>query len=75
MRPDWHYDAACQGHNNVFFGTTASTGKALALCAGCPVVQPCLEAALAVPVRDDYGVWGMTTRWDRLRLRRARRSA
>lgn len=41
---------------------------AKAVCAGCPLRQPCLEFAL---MNGEVGIWGGTTEWDRRRLRRS----
>jgi len=44
---------------------------ALAVCAGCPVRNACLETALAVPQADDaYGVFGGTTPEARRNMRK-----
>ena len=62
---DWQYDGACrQVDPETFFSPDAERGPrrrareaaAKALCAVCPVVQQCLDHALAV--REPYGVWG-----------------
>ncbi|AXT84630.1 transcription factor WhiB [Aeromicrobium sp. A1-2] len=62
---EWQYDAACKGIDpETFFSPDAERGprrrnreaSAKALCAVCPVVQQCLDHALAV--REPYGVWG-----------------
>lgn len=45
--------------------------KIRAICATCPMQQPCLEWALAAPER--YGIWGGTTERERTRIRRNRR--
>jgi WhiB family redox-sensing transcriptional regulator len=39
---------------------------AVAVCAGCPVVEPCRDHGLSV--REPYGVWGGLTESDRERL-------
>lgn len=65
---EWQYDGACRGTDpEIFFSPDAERGPrrraresaAKALCAVCPVVQQCLEHALAV--REPYGVWGGLT--------------
>ncbi|MGA8986986.1 WhiB family transcriptional regulator [Aeromicrobium sp.] len=62
---EWQYDASCKGVDpETFFSPDAERGPrrrnreaaAKALCAVCPVVQQCLDHALAV--REPYGVWG-----------------
>ena len=40
---------------------------AKAICAGCPVVLQCLQAALA---ENEYGIWGGTTMEERATMRR-----
>ena len=62
---DWQLEGSCRQVNpEVFFhpegerGPTRSNREAAAkaVCAGCPVLQLCREAALAA--REPYGVWG-----------------
>ncbi|MFI5425827.1 WhiB family transcriptional regulator [Aeromicrobium sp. UC242_57] len=62
---EWQYRGACREVDpETFFSPDAERGPrrrsreaaAKALCAVCPVVQQCLEHALAV--REPYGVWG-----------------
>lgn len=70
-RPAWHADAACRGMAHQFFlerGAAATAAKAI--CAGCPVVAPCLDEALATAEREDYGIRGGTTRGERNAMRR-----
>ena len=65
----WQSAAACRGMNSeAFFHPSAegrSEGKrtrnrrvdaAKAVCQSCPVIQECLDHALAV--REPYGIWG-----------------
>ena len=61
--PDWHRDAACRGVDpNLFFPERgASADEARAICATCPVKEPCHEAGRF----EYYGVWGGTTRKER----------
>lgn len=51
----WRYDAACAGHPpDVFFPDPfdrATTKAAKAICANCPVAQPCLDEALAEEIQ------------------------
>jgi WhiB family redox-sensing transcriptional regulator len=79
---EWQYDAACTGvDESVFFSPDAERGPsrrareaaAKALCAVCPVVQQCLDHALAV--REPYGVWGGLSISERENLLRHRRTA
>jgi len=44
---------------------------AKAVCAGCPLKDPCLEYALR---NGEIGIWGGTTESDRRRLRRTLRN-
>lgn len=68
---EWTDDAACRGRRTaVFFPTDDSTaGAAKALCRRCPVVEQCLEFALAT--HQDAGVWGGLSEGERRRLRRS----
>lgn len=69
--PVWRRRAACRGSTANFFpGPYESAVEALAVCARCPVVAPCLAHAL---VAHELGVWGGTTPTGRRRLRRAMR--
>ncbi len=69
----WRDDAACSGTDpELFFaGDPESVETARALCEGCPVRTPCLEAALALG--EMHGVWGGVTEGQRRRMIRARR--
>jgi WhiB family transcriptional regulator, redox-sensing transcriptional regulator len=50
--------------------------EALAICAGCPVRQACLDEALSFPASQQYGVFGgMTERQRRELLTERRRAA
>ena len=49
----------------------AGVEDARALCASCPVKEPCLEYALRN--RIDHGVWGGTSERERRRILRQRR--
>ena len=83
----WRSEAACDGANpDIFFlgyGSTEGRGhaslnktakaRAMELCAGCPVTDECLTYALALPLSDDFGIWGGTTELQRVGLRRARK--
>lgn len=71
----WYDQAACADTNPDLFydlGGRRSGLDAKAVCAHCPVVDLCLEAAIAVDPADDYGVWGGSTPPERVRMRRAR---
>jgi WhiB family transcriptional regulator, redox-sensing transcriptional regulator len=66
IRPAWMRRAACKGMTRTFFDTRNAL-PAKNVCAECPVVDPCLDFALADPGLQ--GVWGGTTEADRDRLR------
>jgi len=75
---DWRAASACLGSDpDVFFpvavgaGATTQVSRALRICAGCPVRQPCLDFAIQSGEKD--GIWGGTTPEDRVRARRALR--
>lgn len=62
---DWQYEGRCrQVDPEQFFSPDAERGPrrrgreatAKAICASCPVINQCLEHALAV--KEPYGVWG-----------------
>ena len=68
----WHQQAACLGADpETFFparGDTAGVLVALAICAGCPVVEQCLDEGL----EQKDGILGGTTAAQRRRLRSER---
>jgi WhiB family transcriptional regulator, redox-sensing transcriptional regulator len=72
---DWRLDAACRDTDpELFFpeaGQVPQAAQAKAVCAGCAVRGPCLQAALHGPqARDDHsGIFAGTTARDRVRLR------
>jgi WhiB family redox-sensing transcriptional regulator len=72
---NWRVDAACRKVDpELFFpdpGQAPQAAAAKAICAGCAVRGPCLEAALHGPqARDDNsGIFAGTTASDRMRLR------
>ena len=62
---DWQLHAACRGlDTSAFYHPENERGpsrirrerQAKAVCSRCPVVEQCLEWALAA--REPYGVWG-----------------
>lgn len=73
----WMNHAKCRGmHSSVFFGheyegrrrhrpslTSVEVRRAKAVCAVCPVLQECFD--FAMENREEYGVWGGTTRSER----------
>lgn len=70
---DWRDRAACQdAPSDLFFPEQGeSYAQARAICAGCPVLAPCL--AYALRTRQPEGMWGGTTPRERGRLRRLAR--
>jgi WhiB family transcriptional regulator, redox-sensing transcriptional regulator len=72
---DWRLDAACAHVDpELFFpdtGQVPQAAQAKAVCAGCAVRGPCLEAALRGPqARDDHsGIFAGTTARERVALR------
>jgi WhiB family redox-sensing transcriptional regulator len=72
---DWRMDAACRDTDpELFFpepGQVPQAAQAKAVCAGCAVRGPCLEAALHGPqAREDHsGIFAGTTARERVALR------
>jgi WhiB family redox-sensing transcriptional regulator len=72
---DWRLEAACRETDpELFFpdpGQAPQAAQAKAICAGCTVRGPCLEAALHGPQahQDHAGIFAGTTASDRVRLR------
>jgi WhiB family redox-sensing transcriptional regulator len=59
----WRESAACRQADPELFFPIGTTGKAAveiryakAVCASCPVQQPCL--AYALTTRQEFGIWG-----------------
>lgn len=80
--PQWQEEAACRPIGNaVFFGDDgeselerqAREHQAKAICATCPVLEPCLEFALET--NQKYGVWGGLNDKERASLKRRRARA
>ena len=70
------HNAACRGTYDPEWwwpvsGDAADAQQALAVCATCPVVEPCLNYALEN--REDQGIWGGTTPIQRQHIRAQRR--
>ena len=70
----WQARAACRGEDSALFYADskrateqARVEAAKAICARCPVVEECLDAALAT--HEQYGVWGGMTAAERERMR------
>lgn len=70
MNRDWLNRAACQGMDtNLFFPDKAENeGPARAVCEECPVVEQCLQHALAQDP-NPIGIWGNTNKSERKRIR------
>ena len=71
LDPDgWRLAAACRGHDPDLWhpekGDTVTAAKALAICARCPVIEPC--RAHAVEHRE-RGIWGGTSERQRKTIR------
>ena len=71
----WRDRAACRDTNPEMFFPIGTTGvaidqidAALRICTQCPVVDECLEFALAT--NQEAGVWGATTEDERRKLRK-----
>ena len=72
----WQTKAACRGpHAAVFFPPTtferkddkeAREARAKAICASCPVRQPCLDYAMRI--REPHGIWGGLNEAERKQL-------
>jgi WhiB family transcriptional regulator, redox-sensing transcriptional regulator len=73
----WEELAACRGADPELFFPVSSTGPSLvqireakAICAACPVRQPCL--AYALDTRQEFGIWGGLDEQERRRAARSR---
>jgi len=75
MNTSWRQHGACRGSDpDIFFPMSDDEAEpAKAICAACPVREPCLEYALANRERD--GVWGGATERERRRMIRQRRKS
>jgi WhiB family redox-sensing transcriptional regulator len=69
----WRWHAACIGEPiEVFFPPLGgSSTRARAICAGCPVREPCLDEALADETLD-HGLRAGLTAPERKRMRKGR---
>ena len=74
-RPQWWFSALCRGIDpDLWFPERGEvTTLAKAVCAECPVRQPCLEYALANSER--HGIWGGKSERERRTIRAARHKA
>jgi len=76
----WQVDAVCRGVDAALFFAPnyferrdekdAREAKAKAICARCPVREPCLRYALAI--REPHGVWGGLNEFERRQILRGR---
>ena len=73
MDAEWMSSGKCRELPPDLFFPSDGVGVevARAICADCPVRQPCLEYALVH--RIDHGVWGGASERERRRIARARR--
>ena len=73
MNLSWRLKGACRGLDPAVFYPVSEedADEAKAVCANCPVREPCLEWALAN--REHDGVWGGATERERRRMIRQRR--
>ena len=69
---DWMDNGICREHLPATFFPSDGVGVEVAkrICATCPVVDTCLEYALANHI--DHGVWGGTSERQRRRILKAR---
>ncbi len=80
---EWRSSAACLDlDSELFFVDYGWVGRpprslkkereaALAICEPCPVKAECLGYALGSGASHDFGVWGGTTRYQRVELRQS----
>lgn len=73
MDPNWMARGLCANQPPETFFPSDGVGVEVAkrICAQCPVIDPCLEYALAN--RIDHGVWGGCSERQRRRILKARR--
>ena len=71
----WRQHARCLGADSETFHPPSDEGAAAAkaICAVCPVREPCLE--YAITAREQQGVWGGLTERERRRILRHRRKS
>ena len=77
--PSWRESAACRSLDTDLFFPIGKTGlavaeiqRAKAVCANCPVRQPCLTFAL--DTHQGYGIWGGYDEDERRLMLRQRRN-
>ena len=78
--PSWRESAACRFLETDLFFPIGKTGRAVeeiqrakAVCASCPIRQPCLTFAL--DTHQGYGIWGGYDEDERRVMLRQRRNA
>ena len=70
-RPEWWNRAACAGGDtSPWFPERGQSTRARRICAGCPVLRPCLDQALNDPTLT--GIRGGTSDNERDLIRRKR---
>ncbi len=71
-RPPWQRDASCRGIDPELMYPRRGelVDPARAVCDNCPVIDDCLEYALAGGER--FGIWGGMSERERRRIRRDR---
>lgn len=76
---EWQLHGSCRGMDSRFFfhpegergsARTNREARAKAICASCPVLDPCQGHALAVA--EPYGVWGGLSEGEREQIRARR---
>jgi WhiB family transcriptional regulator, redox-sensing transcriptional regulator len=80
---EWQHNAACRGQDAVYFFApnyferrdekNAREAVAKSFCMRCPVLDACLEYALAS--REAHGIWGGLNEMERRRMLRERARA
>lgn len=79
MDTSWQERGSCRKVNPEWFypgrGQNDYVRAAKSVCAGCPVIDTCLDFAMKTEPINDWGVWGGTTEGERTRLRRMNRRA
>ena len=73
MNLSWRLKGACRGLDPAIFYPVSEedAAEAKAVCANCPVREPCLE--YSITAREKQGVWGGLTEKERRRIVRQRR--
>ena len=73
----WMADAACRGMDTSLFYPSRGANKDVVasrkICNACQVQEECLDYALSLVEREDYGVWGGTSGRQRRAIREEKR--